>query len=269
MANPEHFQPFQPALQNTLHLRNYQQLTPGHQGISHFYSFTTDNNQDNPLVIPDNCIDILFDCDQHKPTARVYGTVSSYKPVNLIASHRYFGIRFMPGVMPDYIDLTPEDMPDHEYDFLDVIPGGENILADIAAGNDFIQQIRTYHQRLAGKPLRQSSKITQYLIAESMRKNGNIKIGDLEKEIGYSSRNIYRIFLNDTGVGLKLFSRFLRMQIAINMISHGRHVSLTSIATELGFSDQSHFIKDFKSLTGISPRKMKSQLSDNVLLSLS
>jgi AraC-like DNA-binding protein len=261
MANPEQFLPFQPALQNSHQLKNYQQQMQNCRGISHFYSFTTDNNLNNALVIPDNCIDILFDCNTHQPTARVYGTVSRYKPIELISGHRYFGIRFMPGIMPDYIDLIPEDMPDHEYNFLDIIPGATSIIEDIALRESFTQQIKVFNESMANKALRQSSQITQYLITEVMRNNGNIKIGELEKDIGYSSRNIYRIFLNDTGVNLKLFSRFLRMQIAINMIRHPGKPSLTDIATELGFSDQSHFIKDFKTLTGVSPRKMKAQLS--------
>ncbi|MFP9228447.1 AraC family transcriptional regulator [Pectobacterium cacticida] len=261
MAILENFLPLQPALQNTLQLKDYQQQIHGRQGISYFYSFITSSYPDNTLVIPDNCIDIIFECGNYHPAARICGTVSHYKPINLNTNRRYFGIRFMPGVMPNYIDLTPEDMPDHEYDFMDVIPGEEKMLEHITSCEDFLQQIDIYHNRLAEKPLRKTSEITKYIINEAILHNGNIKIGDLENNIGYSSRNIYRIFLNDTGVGLKLFTRFLRMQIAINLLSQEARHPLTRIAVELGFSDQSHFIRDFKALTGVSPRKMRTQFN--------
>ncbi|WP_226570809.1 DUF6597 domain-containing transcriptional factor [Mangrovibacter yixingensis] len=155
MANPEQFLPFQPALQNSCQLKNYQQQMQNCRGISHFYSFTTGDDLNNALVIPDNCIDILFDCNTHKPTVRVYGTVSRYKPVELISGHRYFGIRFMPGIMPDYIDLIPEDMPDHEYNFLDINPGAASIIDEIALRESFTQQFKTFNENRGNKSLRQ------------------------------------------------------------------------------------------------------------------
>lgn len=260
MANSEYYLPFQPALQNVLQLKNYQQITQSHQGISHFYSFTaTDHPDSNKVIIPDNCIDILFNCDSSKPEVRVYGTVSRCKPVELVVDNHYFGIRFMPGIIPNYINLSPEDMPDNDYNLMEVISDGEDILESIVSCTDFSQQVQLYNTNFSGKPLIKPSQVTQHLISKVIRQNGNIKINELEKDIGYSSRNIQRIFLGDTGVGLKQFSRYLRMQTAITMLGYQPNDSLTDIATELGFSDQSHFIKDFKMLTGISPRKMRAQ----------
>lgn len=260
MANPEHYLPFQPALQNVLQLKNYQQITQNHQGISHFYAFTaTDSPDNNKVIIPDNCIDILFNCDRTKPEVRVYGTVSRCKPVELIADNHYFGIRFMSATLPNYINLAPEDMPDNDYNLLEIISEGAGVVESIVSCTDFSQQVKMYNAHFANKPLLKPSQVTQHLISKVIRQNGNIKINELEKDIGYSSRNIQRIFLGDTGVGLKQFSRYLRMQIAVTLLGHRQKYSLTDIATELGFSDQSHFIKDFKTLTGISPRKMRAQ----------
>jgi len=69
---------------------------------------------------------------------------------------------------------------------------------------------------------------------------------------GITSRYLQKIFLRHTGVTPKLYSQIYRFQNSLLLIGKGGS-SLTSIAYECGYFDQSHLIKEFRSFTGQSP----------------
>lgn len=54
------------------------------------------------------------------------------------------------------------------------------------------------------------------------------------------------------GITPNLFNKINRFQLSLKHIAK-KEASLTSIAYECGYFDQSHFIRDFKSFTGITP----------------
>lgn len=82
-------------------------------------------------------------------------------------------------------------------------------------------------------------------------------------------RRIEQRFRNEIGIPPKLFSRTLRINKTIEVIKNTNELSLTQLALESEFYDQSHFIKDFKQFTGYSPRKfLRSINPDGEILNL-
>ncbi len=59
-------------------------------------------------------------------------------------------------------------------------------------------------------------------------------------------------FLQRLGVGMHTFSRIVRVNRAVGMMQTVG-TGMASIANEVGFFDQPHFIHDFKALCGVSP----------------
>lgn len=103
--------------------QHYSIMASANPAISHFYTFDVSAAADVTMAIPDGCVDIVFDCDTARPTARVCGTPLEAHSVELINGHRYFGVRFAPGIMPDFLDLMAEELTNREYDFAEVVPG--------------------------------------------------------------------------------------------------------------------------------------------------
>ncbi len=225
----------------------------GDDGVSLFYGLRPGENSNLTLAIPDGCTDILFDCDVDQPLARVCGTTLAAREANLQAGHRYFGVRFMPGVMPDFLDLVPADLPDHEFRFLDVAPGACDVVEKISLAASFSQQIALFTHRFAPHCLRRSSSITPYLLKVIRHQRGNIRIDDMEKTTGYTCRSIQRHFRQDTGMSPKAFCRIMRFQSAIHTLNYTGAPSFTMLAQELGYSDQSHFLREFKRLSHTTP----------------
>ena len=84
--------------------------------------------------------------------------------------------------------------------------------------------------------------------------HGQVSINDLCEETGLSMRHFQRRFRAVTGQNPKHFARVCRVSNAVHLKELFPDLSWTSVALEAGYSDQSHFIRDFKGLTGIPPR---------------
>ena len=68
-----------------------------------------------------------------------------------------------------------------------------------------------------------------------------------------SRRTLQRLFSEYIGVGPKWVIRRFRLHEAAGRIDAGAAVDWPRLALELGYSDQTHFIKDFKAIVGQTP----------------
>lgn len=84
-------------------------------------------------------------------------------------------------------------------------------------------------------------------------KPSSIKISEIRSNYGYSQRTLERHFLNCIGITPKKFIIAARFQQAIESLSSG--ISCAELAQNLSYYDQSHFIKEFKQLTGMTPNQ--------------
>lgn len=83
---------------------------------------------------------------------------------------------------------------------------------------------------------------------------GKINVEDLSKQYFLSSRQFERKFKTFSGFSPKLYSRIIRFQSAVNQYGNNNK-SLTEIAYDCGYYDQSHFIHDFKAFSGYHPKQ--------------
>ena len=221
--------------------------------ISHFYGFEAASSSSSTLTIPDGCVDILFDCDETNPSARVYGTPVVAGIVDLEEGHHYLGVRFSPGVVPDFLKVSANELVDATYDFFEVVPHAEWLFEKVVCQKDFASQVELLELFLSEHAIpRSSSKLTLPVVRRICQQEGNICIKDLEVMTGYTSRTLQRSFKSDMGMSPKAFSRIIRCQSAVYKIHHGR-VGFSDLAFELGFSDQSHFLREFKRLVSATP----------------
>jgi AraC-like DNA-binding protein len=77
-------------------------------------------------------------------------------------------------------------------------------------------------------------------------------VENVASRFGISARYMQQLFVQYTGLSPKLYSQINRFQNSLQLVREGND-SLTSIAYECGYADQSHFIKEFKTFTGSTP----------------
>lgn len=75
--------------------------------------------------------------------------------------------------------------------------------------------------------------------------------------LGFLPRTFTRRFRDQVGLAPKRFARVRRLQHALRSLRTAPTPDWCEIAASLGFSDQAHFIHDFRDLTGITPSAYK------------
>ena len=65
-------------------------------------------------------------------------------------------------------------------------------------------------------------------------------------------------------MGISPFSyiRVRRFNEALRLMQTGQYDTLTEVAYALNFHDQSHFIRDIKTFTGITPKSLSQKVND-------
>ena len=79
-----------------------------------------------------------------------------------------------------------------------------------------------------------------------------ISLSDLSRECGRSTVYLSQIFPKYLHLTFGEYLRSIRIEKATSMLS-GKNISLSQVALETGFSDQSHFNRCFKRIHGITP----------------
>lgn len=85
--------------------------------------------------------------------------------------------------------------------------------------------------------------------------NGKGSIKDICRELGTTKTTLEKYFAKTIGISPKVLARLSRLQHFIEQKLANPHFSLTNATYESSYYDQSHLIKEFKLITGITPRK--------------
>jgi AraC-like DNA-binding protein len=80
-----------------------------------------------------------------------------------------------------------------------------------------------------------------------------VKVDDLVIRYGTTTRTLQRLFAKYVGVSPKWVIQRYRLHEAAERLAAGAGVSQSALALELGYSDQAHFVRDFRALVGTSP----------------
>lgn len=89
----------------------------------------------------------------------------------------------------------------------------------------------------------------------------NFSIKELAAVCNLSPYHLIRVFHKCIGVPPHIYLKQVRIKRAKMLLAKGE--SLAFIAHEVGFADQSHFTKQFKQITGITPKKYSNIIQEN------
>jgi AraC-like DNA-binding protein len=110
------------------------------------------------------------------------------------------------------------------------------------------------------------AKTRDTLVEESLRfihKNiSSITVQYLLDYLHLSERQFERRFAQTVGLSPHLYIRVKRFNEAIRLIKTRQFERLTDIAYALNFYDQSHFIRDIKAFSGMTPKSLSQKVDD-------
>jgi len=89
------------------------------------------------------------------------------------------------------------------------------------------------------------------------RSHGQTSIAAVARAVGWSERHLVNRFVAYFGVRPKALARRLRFSHAYNLVAAPAGLDFSTIAVEVGYSDQSHMIREFQSFSGLTPAALR------------
>lgn len=215
-------------------------------------------------IIPDGCIDIIFDLDAISVTqgAFVSSWMSTYEVFYPKESMNFFGIRMYVEAVQAIIghpiaDLNGqvllEELWGHSAgNFWEQVVCASDTTIRIHIIEQYLQQaLYTYdiHPRSVHPLLSHS---VQLIYANA----GQIDLATLAHEVHYSERTIRRIFQQEFGIRPKEMIDIIRFQSVLQTMYRYPQFSMNELAIAYGYYDQSHFINSFQRYYGLSPGQL-------------
>ncbi|MEZ5478924.1 MAG: helix-turn-helix domain-containing protein [Thiolinea sp.] len=218
--------------------------------VSHYW-LSCDNTDPLYTILPDGAIDLVIWADPDHYHASVYGTTTRCRDVPLRQVSHYLGIRFRPGQSRFFLQAAACELTDRQQAAGDLM--GLELDALVACIRDD-QSLFAHLDQLLLRHLQthrpQSSRLDE-VIRQLESSRGKLSMTTCASLYGRSLRQFERQFRDAVGIPAKLFAQIQRFQSAAAQLRTGQ--SLSHIATDLGYADQSHMSHAFKRFAGVSP----------------
>ena len=99
----------------------------------------------------------------------------------------------------------------------------------------------------------------QKIISLMQEKMGSeLSLSDLARVVNLSPSRLHELFKSTTGMPPAKYLRLLRMQQARELLEN-TFLSVKEIRVRVGFGDESHFVRDFRKVYGISPAQYRQE----------
>ncbi len=85
---------------------------------------------------------------------------------------------------------------------------------------------------------------------------GAVSIRTLARETGFSAKHLLELFRQQVGLGPKVYARVVRFHHVAQALRASPRANLGRLAHEAGFSDQSHFVREFSAFSGAPPSEI-------------
>jgi AraC-like DNA-binding protein len=220
------------------------------------------------------CLEVMFTLDgnvwETKPNNQfiktspieVWGQVLKPLMFRISGYSKVFGIRFLPSAPSFFFKEDISELNDRVFDLPGIQGNSINeIHSKLQYAKSVEQQIELMDNYLLKKLSERSKSINkinlvQQVMDELTRKDFFDNIENVAERYGITSRYLQKIFVQQTGMSPKLYSKINRFQNSLVLMGK-QDSSLTDVAYSCGYFDQSHFIREFKSFTGFSPSGFK------------
>ena len=140
-----------------------------------------------------------------------------------------------------------------------------NKLAEkLNACENFDEAVAVYENRLKKTDFGKNSfdEITAQAVKIIEEIGGEIKIAELAKRLNLSVRQLERRFKASSGLSPKQFARTRRIRATAVGLVENSNMNWANRAAEMGFSDQSHLVHEFVSVTKRSPNSFAEKVKE-------
>lgn len=225
----------------------------------HIQSETNINQRS--IVIPDTCMDIMFEVDFTQNTIGngFAGINDSYFETEQTNEKKTLKTTFAIRFYAWSVSLFAEDsMSDVKNRFSDVdcyFPKLKREIEPLLFDITDIKKLILIAEKhlLSHLHIERENHILNDAIRNIILSQGNIRMSQLGKSICISNRQLERVFKENMGISPKQFSILVRYQFLWNHVLFKKDFNILDEVYKLGYTDQAHLLKDFKNYHSMVP----------------
>ena len=207
-------------------------------------------------ILPDGNFDLAFILSDSCCRLYLAGPYTEKACIPVHGSSEIFCVRFRPARMPLFVDIRPVELVNGGIQLfrvlgIDVDDLGERLQS--LQGIDHKKSLMESVFRSSGTDTLVRNGLCERAAQVVEYCGGVVTVNDLARDLGVSTRTLERSFAEGVGILPKRFIRLVRFQNAVERLSRVPCRSLAQLAYDCGYADQSHFIHEYKRLSGRSP----------------
>ena len=207
-------------------------------------------------ILPDGCVDILFNWDSQHFVPQIIGTMTRYLDVTYINTIRMMGIRFRPCGISAFTRVPIDEFTNIKIDIsLFNTLFDTSFFEQLLAIEHEIEKIHYMDSYLVNL-LKNTFSIDPQMVyaVKLIRETKGIQtVSEVLNSICLCQRQFERKFKATTGITPKMFSSIIRFANTQKVSRISTNENLLSIALACGYYDHAHLIREHKRFAGNLP----------------
>jgi len=200
------------------------------------------------------------------PRADLIGPSTGVGPSSLAARAEAVGVYFRAGMVSPFfrVSVSGDDLRDR-------VAGADELWGTQAGGlADELSELDregSCIDRLEAALLRQAARAESPgttidipgMAAWIIRRGGQVAVEQLAEQAGVSRQHLTRVFRQTVGVAPKMYCRLVRFHSALAYATPRSELDWAQVAADLGYTDQSHLIGEFRQFSSLTPERLRQQ----------
>ncbi|AJA70119.1 AraC family transcriptional regulator [Myroides odoratimimus] len=247
-----------------MHYREILPILPLRDYVRYFWVLENSNDKAEKQtfkILPDGIPTLIYQdrpnlfLDQYHqvaPQLYVYGQFSQFTDQSVEGSFRIIGAYLEPTALKALFKYDAIEFSNKNIALEDIVP---NTLLEQLVHTDTIEEKIGLLSSFLLEQIqynRFENKKIDY-ISLLLQKGKSLK--EIQDEINISEKTLERLVKQYIGMSPKLFSRIMRFQSSLDLLRESKFKNLTTLSYQSDYYDQSHYIREFKEFTGVSPKE--------------
>lgn len=194
-----------------------------------------------------------------------FGVADRRDDIPLHGMKQGYFIRFAPGKFSALFDIPSVEIPAQGVDLSLVLPRErlgqlKDAVSDRSPEEALLHLFEFWE--IDNRRFQKEQNLASEAVQLIWSNRGALRIKDLEQETLYSARRLQEVVTRQVGIGPKQLCRQTRFQNALKLLTSPRAGVYTQAeaAQILGYSDQSHYTREFKEFSGVCPCQFQKQI---------
>lgn len=214
-------------------------------------------------TLPHPSVHLVFE----RGASAIFGVMRGKFSRLLNGKGRAFGVKFRPGGFYPFVKRPISGLTDKSIRLQKVFgiesEALEKRIVSLEDRGEMVGVAETFlRERLPERD--ETVGLIDRIVGCIMEDRNITRVEELAGRFDVNIRTLQRIFSRYVGVSPKWVIRRYRLHEAADRLAEGEAMNWSDLALELGYFDQAHFIRDFKSIVGVSPAEYAKSIDQSI-----